>query len=86
MEYNLKNCESLYCTPETYNTVNSTIPQPKKKKTSEIFDSKLMFFPLYLFLLTSIPLPLNIRKNNSNRLAYHMVLFNRIRNMIVMNM
>ena len=32
MEYKLENCESLYCTPETYNTINSTIPQLKKQK------------------------------------------------------
>ena len=36
MEYNLKNCEELYCTPETYITIISqlekTLDRSSKKK------------------------------------------------------
>ena len=44
MEYNLKNCEELYCTPETYITIISQLKKTldrsskKKKKKKKEFD------------------------------------------------
>ena len=43
MEYNLKNCESLYCTPVTYMILYSNYTSIKKNESAVKWEKKAVF-------------------------------------------